>query len=621
MSKITEPEPAATIKPPAATAKKAKLKIKSLLTPLKGATVPLVWAMTDEDQRFFADECKSLFSHRYAQNVYRYSDARVLQESFASGAPAREAQEATGQGFAAVINWFLRVAPDDYRDDENSLPPLSDKSFAGRDSVLFLYDFPAYVEHSNGSRHSSPSLTRLLKDGVDKLLAASKTVVIVSHHLNVPEELEHEVVLVEHPRPGDAHLAQLVRDARYHFQNQVDVKMEDGSIRVELDGEMPDMDAAAIEGVVDLVRGMTFREVENVLVRAVTENKGRRHAGEAVPIEFDRPTILKERIKSVRKNSELDILEPAGGLELLGGMPEVKDWLRAERPFFDGAGAAEGINPPKGIVLVGPGGTGKTHGANCIAHYLKRPLIRWDIGGTKGGIVGQTEANMRRVIRALKSQGKIVCFVDEFGKIFPNARGGAGASLDSGVGMGQYATLIQLMQENDGQIFFVFACNDDILNIPAPALRAGRIDKVFYTPLPSAAERADVARIHMTKRGWDEPELLALPGNPDFAQATHEYTPAEIEQVMIRALKLKFTESGPRPALPTLDHLLRAAKATTPMARTHRAEIDAIEAWAVDNGHYQRPVAAPVATTASGTPARVLPRSRVNLASHVDDEE
>ena len=627
--------------PSAPSATLPKFKFKSRLADTIVAGTPLIWAQTVEPTLFFSTERNFLLKFYRRQNpaVYRFSATGRLDEyrEYQAGVEYPDPYRTQANTFVrnlgatGLVEWFARQPPETNGQqhpeaDGKSLPPatrsivdgiqgedgdsFSPDSFAPFGSVFFLLDVDAELQHLGGSRHSNPRLARFIEEVSPRLLEQSKAVVVMSHTLDIPEELEHEMVIVEDELPGEDKLSFLVHAAGRQFRDTVTV-----GDRVEVRDEALVVTPDQCEMLVGQLKGLTQREADNCLARAVTENKAKRHRNHDHPKEFDLAVIRSERVKAVRKNSALEIIEPTGGLELVGGLTDFKAWVHDNRPFFNNHYLSEGIPSPKGIVLFGSGGVGKSHTIACLGKELNRTVLRWDVGASKAGIVGQTEANVRRALRDAKAQSPCIFFIDEAGKLFPNARGGVGATLDGGVSSGIYASLLTFQQENDGGVLLAMACNDDIQNFPAPALRRGRIDGVFYIGLPEPAERTQVVTIHLRKRGWDEEQTLAFAADAELLRLTDKYTPSELEQVVVEAIKLKVREKGPRPAALELRHLLDAVPIIVPMSRTHAADIEAIENYARVN-HYLRDDRNPARPgTAASSAGR---RSSVSLAD-MDD--
>ena len=638
MSTTTNP----TVPTPSVPSALPKFKIKSRLADTIVAGTPLIWAHTVEPTVFFATERNFLLKIYRDQRpaVYRFSATGRLDEhrEYQAGIDVPEPYRTqagmliSNLGAFGLVEWFARTPPNQHHEADGQNRPAASRpiieatqsadgdvfapdSFAPYGGVFFLLDADADLQHLGGSRHSNPRLARLLEEVAQKLIEQSKTIVIMSHTLDIPEELEHEIVLVEDERPAEDRLAYIVGLACHQFR-QTEVVDEKEVVREPSLVITPEQR----ELIVGQLKGLTLREADNCVARSVKENMAKRHRNPEHPREFDLAVIRSERVKAVRKNPALEIIEPAGGLELVGGQEEFKRWVANNRRFFNNHYLSEGIPSPKGLVAFGPGGGGKTHVFGCLGRELNRTVLRWDVGASKGGIVGQTEANVQRTLRDAKAQSPCLLFIDEAGKLFPSARGGVGATLDGGVSSGIYASLLTFQQENDGGVLLVMACNEDIQNFPAPALRQGRIDKVFYFGLPKPTDRTQIAEIHLRKRGWDSEEILAFASAPAFVSATDKYSGSEIEQVIIEGIKLKVLERGPRPAALELRHLLDAANVIVPSSQTHAADLAAIEEYARAN-HYLRD-GRPPARNGTSTATATRPagrRSSVSLADMDDD--
>ena len=557
---------------------KTKVESKSILLPLALSSTPLVWVVTTEEYRMLKKEQSTLLNQKAASQVFRYDALDILKEALItkSDGTTEGGRSAQFNHCLEAINWFSRRNPEP--DTPGAMSSLtaqfgSDANYAPAGSILVLFDVPARIEHKNGSKWTDALINRTIKNAVGDLIDEQKMIVLVSHTLDVPQELEHIAVVVEHSLPTYEELSHLVKKAWKYLGDE----NEDGSIQA-----MPAISEEDLELTVNLISGMREWEADNILARSVYTNKTNHQKDPTIPKTFDIPTIRKEKIKSIRKNSSLEIIEPPGSLDQVGGLAEIKAWAEEAKDLFGKVAAGDGIKCPKGIVLFGPGGTGKTYTISCLGSFLQRTVLRWDVGASKGRYVGQTEEQTRNVFRDAKAQAPCILFIDEAGKLFADAKG-AGSGLDGGVNQGMYASLLTFMQENDGGVLIAMACNEDIMNFPAPALRAGRIDDVFFVDLPTQEEVKDILRIHIKKRGWD-------PASPEIdiekvAILLAEYTPSEIEQVINKALIHKFKTSGPRPAELKTENLLAAISKVIPMTRTNKLEVDSLRAWAVERGY------------------------------------
>jgi len=154
---------------------------------------------------------------------------------------------------------------------------------------------------------------------------------------------------------------------------------------------------------IDLIKGMTEIEASNLLALSVVVNKNKRSLNPEHPLGFDIETIRTGKSKSVKNNSSLEIIKPPGSLDQVGGLFEIKEWAHSIKNLYSEEAISEGIEPPKGIVLFGPGGVGKTHIISCLGMFLQRTVLRWDVGASKNKYVGETESQTRKVFSRCKS--------------------------------------------------------------------------------------------------------------------------------------------------------------------------------------------------------------------------
>lgn len=278
------------------------------------------------------------------------------------------------------------------------------------------------------------------------------------------------------------------------------------------------------------------------------------------------------------------------GLDAIGGNGELKAWCLSRRAAFTPRARAFGLPTPKGVMLVGPPGTGKSLTAKCVSTAFAMPLLRLDVGGLRSKYVGDSEQNIRRVLSLAETVAPCVLWVDEIEKALGGATGPQG---DGGVAADALGVLLSWMQERTAAVFVVATAND-VRALPPELLRKGRFDEMFFVDLPTTSERVEIlaatlANYSRTTNGID---LDAV------ARATADFVGAEIAALVPDAMFAAFGD-GERD-LTTAD-LLAAARATVPLAKTSAERIEALRAWAKGRA---RPASAPE-QTASG-PARSL---------------
>lgn len=302
-----------------------------------------------------------------------------------------------------------------------------------------------------------------------------------------------------------------------------------------------------------------------------------------------------------------DILElyPSTSIGDVGGMENLKEWVtRRSRCYSDDA-VEFGIEPPKGIVLVGPPGTGKSLVAKAISGVLGVPLVRLDFGRVFNSLVGASEQRIRSALRQVEAMSPCVLFCDEIDKGLGGIAGGSGG--DSGVSMRVLGSFLTWLQDSTYPVFTMVTANN-IDGLPPELLRRGRFDAIFSTSLPNPAERKEVLAIHLAKRGrklkdYDEDEV------DDVIAACDKYVPAEIESAVKDALVNAFSDDEDL----AMSHVKEALAVMVPLSKAFEQQITRMNEWAKNNA---TPVSATVdqkraARTAAANKSRISKRRRV----------
>ncbi len=305
--------------------------------------------------------------------------------------------------------------------------------------------------------------------------------------------------------------------------------------------------------------------------------------------------------------NQSDILElyPSSDIDDVGGMDNLKDWVRKRANCYSDEAVEFGIEAPKGMVLVGPPGTGKSLVAKATSSVLGVPLVRMDFGKVFSSLVGSSEERIRRALRNVEAMSPCVLFCDEIDKGLGGIAGGSGG--DSGVSMRVLGSFLTWLQDCTFPVFTLVTANN-IDQLPPELLRRGRFDAIFSTSLPNPTERKDVLAIHLRKRGRDieefsEDELR------DIITACDRYVPSEIESAVKDGLIDAFSEGEDFAA----KHVLKALRSMVPLSKAFATQIEKMNEWAKAN-------ATPVALSEENVAAlrnrsRVSPRRRINKSA------
>ncbi len=403
-------------------------------------------------------------------------------------------------------------------------------------TVFLLKDFHVYMKDSR--------VVRLMRDLANRLRGRTQTLFIVSPNLNLPLELEKDVTVMEFPFPGP-------EDIEKQIQEAVAAVKDNPNLKVDLSAKQTEM-------LVRSAQGLTADEIESALARSLVETK-------TLSVE----QIIEEKKQIVRKTGILQFYPADQGLNDVGGLDLLKEWLNRREKSFTDAAREFGIPYPKGVLLLGVQGCGKSLVAKAISAAYSLPMLKMDVGRVFGSLVGQSEENMRKAIRIAESLAPCILWIDELEKGFAGMSGG-GVS-DSGTTARVFSTFLTWMQDKTKPVFIVATAND-VSTLPPELLRKGRFDEIFFVDLPDLDERKDIFKIHLAKRKRDPRKFKV----PELAKETDGYSGAEIEQIVVGALNHAFDEGREL----SYQDLSGEAKAQVPLSRTMAEDIAALRAWA-----------------------------------------
>jgi len=408
-------------------------------------------------------------------------------------------------------------------------------------AVYVLQDFHPFLQaHYPGSS----LVVRKLRDLVETLRTSYKTVILLSPLLALPPELEKDVTVVDYDLPTVEELAGLLDEVVESVQANQHVDTT--------------LTPAAREQVLKAATGMTLAEAENVFAKCIVKLR-----------RFDVDTIIAEKEQVIRKSGVLEYYHQIEDVANLGGLGTLKQWLQHRTSCFTQKAREYGLPAPKGLLLLGVQGCGKSLTAKTVAGLWKLPLLRLDVGRIFSGLVGSSEENMRRAIKTAEAVSPAVLWVDEIEKGLSGIR--SSGEVDAGVTSRVFGTLITWLQEKTAPVFVVATAND-VSALPPELLRKGRFDEIFFVDLPGTRERRDILAIHLRRRRRD-PEAFKL---EELAARTEGFSGAELEGVVIEAMYRAFAD-GREVADADLEE---AVQATVPLAVTMREEIDELREWA-----------------------------------------
>lgn len=412
--------------------------------------------------------------------------------------------------------------------------------FETQEAAIFVFrDFHDFI--------TDPNVKRTLRDLAAALRVSLSTVILVSPILRIPDELEKDLTIVDYPLPGRSEIIKLLEQIASDITSNP-------SLAVDLSQE-------SVEALVDAAIGLTLNEAENVFAKTLVLRQ--RLTKEEAPL------VYSEKRQIIRKSGLLEYIDTPETLQTVGGLEVLKEWV-VKRKKAMAPGAREfGLCPPRGVLLVGVQGCGKSLAAKAIANELGFPLLRMDVGRLFSKMVGETELNVRRALATAETVAPAVLWIDEIEKGLSGVK--SSSASDAGTTSRVFGTIITWLQEKQAPVFVVATANE-IEELPPEILRKGRFDEIFFVDLPAFEERIEIFRIHLQKRGRD-PKQFDL---RYLAEISEGYSGAEIEQAIVEALYAVF---GVKQDIETAD-IVFALKQQVPLSRTMREAIQNRRLWA-----------------------------------------
>ncbi len=449
------------------------------------------------------------------------------------------AQCATGLGNRAVYIWDF---VDGYQGSPNDLGfgrrnPLQALEFVEKlpsaaPAIFILRDFHRFLEDVSVSRKLR-NLARLLK-------SQPKNVVVVSPQLLIPEDLSEILTVLEFPLPAAP-----------------EIKAE---VERLLAATGKFLDLRIIDEIVRSCQGLTVERIRRVLAKAIATHG---HL-EADDVEL----ILEEKRQTIRQTQILEFYPTSEKISDIGGLDNLKDWLLRRGGAFSERARQYGLPHPRGLLLAGIQGTGKSLTAKAISHHWHLPLLRLDVGRLFGGLVGESESRTRQMIQVAEALAPCVLWIDEIDKAFAGVDGKG----DSGTTSRVFGTVITWLAEKTSPVFVVATANN-IQSLPPEMLRKGRFDEIFFVGLPSREERRAIFDVHLSRL---RPHNLKNYDLDRLAYETPDFSGAEIEQALIEAMHIGFSQNRDF----TTDDILEAASQIVPLARTASEQITFLQDWA-----------------------------------------
>jgi len=410
---------------------------------------------------------------------------------------------------------------------------LIDKLTPDTASLFVLKDYDNFLKDF--------SVIRKLKNLSRSLKTQPKNIVIISPEVNIPDSLKEFVTLLEFPLPSYSEILEELNRLTASLQQEIE--------------------PSVISNIATACQGLSLERIRRVLSKVIAQYG---EINESSP-----PLILQEKKQIIQQTQLLEFCINDKTLSDLGGLDNFKDWLKLRSKAFSEEALNYGLPFPKGLLLVGVQGTGKSIAAKIIAHEWQLPLLRLDFGRLFASLIGQSEQRVRKMIEIAEAISPCILWVDEIDKAFA----GAQSSGDSGTTSRVLATFISWLSEKTTPVFVVATANN-IDCIPPEILRKGRFDEMFFLGLPTKQERESIFNVHLTRFRPDSINNFQL---PLLGELSKDFSGAEIEQVVIEAMRLGFNEDREF----NNEDVLISIQNLVPLARTKSKELDILKEWSL----------------------------------------
>lgn len=406
----------------------------------------------------------------------------------------------------------------------------------------------------------------LVRNGVND---SYRLIILANNTFEIPVDYENIFGVIRHKCPEQSELEALFDTA---FMKEYIQKV----LVPRLAGE--EKDAKEIEEkfkalknyCVNTLAGLSGRQFKIILYKAVGASVSKASGQLITGVDFEKfkTFIYDRKFSEISKSEVLELLKPLP-MSSVGGLDNLKSWLEERAWSFTPEAKKLGVERSKGMALIGPPGTGKTHVAKATASILEFPCLKFNAGNIFSKWVGDSEQRMKQVLETVEATAPCVLFVDEVDKVFASQAGGNSAG-DSGTSSRVFGQLLSWMQDTKAEVFVIVTANR-IQNIPSEFLRKGRLDEIWCVTFPTRAERSQILNIHLKQRGY------TLKNVDKVLDETDQFSSSELEYLVKEGI-LKAGRAGVKL---TEDHLLSEIKNIVPSAIAFKDDIERMKAWAM----------------------------------------
>ena len=496
-------------------------KVASDVQALLRARNPLLWIVTREEARV---------------------ERHLIEAAAAAAYTARTWDVA--QGVTAIGGARQNIGGPDLAETLTAIGARASATASSPErGVWILRDAPAWLDGLPGAQPN-----RMLRNLARSLPASprdrAQAIIVLTPSAKVPPELAGHATVIEWPLPDRAEIAGILDATLAALPDDV------------RQGAAPN---GARDASIDAAVGLTGDEAQACYAKSLVQLR-----------RIDPAVVAAEKKRVVSRDGLLEWFDPIeGGIDAIGGLEPLKAWLAQRKLAFSAEARAYGLPAPKGILLVGPPGTGKSLTSKAVPTAWSQPLIKIDFGAFKSKFVGESESNLRKAFSTIAAVGRCTVWADEIEKAFQGATSG---SADGGVSSDALGAFLTWMQERQGEAFVIATAND-AASLPPELLRKGRFDEIFFLDLPNAGERGDVLKAALKANKRDKVKI----DHAKVTAVTDGWTGSEIAAIVPDALFAAFAD-GAREI--TTDDLLTAAKSVVPLSKTAAEKIAKLREWA-----------------------------------------
>ncbi len=408
------------------------------------------------------------------------------------------------------------------------------------EAVFILKDFHRHMD--------DPVVVRRLRDVGQKFAANRRTVIITAPEITVPAELTTLVEYFDLPLPDRDRMREIIHDTFTRLSKTYTLKLQ--------------LDAPGVDAMSANLRGLTEEEAD----RAISQALVTRYA--LCPETIT--DVLDAKKQLLRHSGMLEFIEACDNMAAVGGLENLKHWLAQRRGAWEDSAREFGLEPPRGMIILGVQGCGKSLCARAVAGEWKLPLVKFDTSAVYDKFIGETEKRIRKVFQVAEGLAPCILWIDELEKVFAGS-GPDSASADAGVSSRLLASFLSWMQDRKAPVFVAATCNN-VTVLPPELIRKGRFDELFFVDLPNQTERKQIFSIQLAKRKRNPAEFDL----DKVAAAAKGYSGAEIDAAVQGGLYAAYSEKKPL----STQSLLDALSQTVPLSVTRAEEIATLRGWA-----------------------------------------